>query len=36
MEMNEAQKQAVAHKDGPMMVLAGPGAGEKVPIILRV
>lgn len=25
---NEAQKRAVAHMDGPMMVLAGPGSGK--------
>ena len=36
MEMNEAQKQAVAHKDGPMMVLAGPGSGKTFTIIQRI
>ena len=24
-EWNEAQTKAITHKDGPMMVLAGPG-----------
>lgn len=28
MNYSEAQKKAVAHKDGPMMVLAGPGSGK--------
>lgn len=36
MEMNEAQKQAVIHKDGPMMVLAGPGSGKTLTIIQRI
>ena len=25
---NEAQKKAVCHRDGPCMVLAGPGSGK--------
>ena len=27
-EWNEAQTKAITHKDGPMMVLAGPGSGK--------
>ena len=27
-EWNEAQTKAITHKDGPMMVLAGPGSGR--------
>ena len=36
MEMNEAQRQAVVHKDGPMMVLAGPGSGKTFTIVQRI
>ena len=28
MELNEAQKVAVTHFQGPMMILAGPGSGK--------
>lgn len=28
MEFNEAQRKAICHKDGPCMVLAGPGSGK--------
>ena len=34
-EWNEAQKQAITHKDGPMMVLAGPGSGKTTVITER-
>ena len=34
-EFNEEQKKAITHKDGPAMVLAGPGfrenAGDHIP-----
>lgn len=36
MKMNQAQKEAVTHKDGPMMVLAGPGSGKTFTIIQRI
>lgn len=36
MSMNQAQKRAVAHKDGPCMVLAGPGSGKTLTIISRI
>ena len=26
-EFNEEQREAITHKDGPAMVLAGPGSG---------
>ncbi len=36
MEQNEAQQRAIAHRDGPMMVLAGPGSGKTTVITNRV
>ncbi len=36
MTLNEIQKQAVEHKDGPMMVLAGPGSGKTFTIVRRI
>lgn len=36
MEFNEAQKEALSHKDGPMMVLAGPGSGKTTVITHRI
>lgn len=36
MSMNQAQKRAVAHKEGPCMVLAGPGSGKTLTIVNRM
>lgn len=36
MSFNEAQKRAIEHTDGPMMVLAGPGSGKTTVITQRV
>ena len=35
MNLNRAQKTAIRHKDGPMMVLAGPGSGKTLVITER-
>lgn len=36
MAFNEAQLQAIRHREGPMMVLAGPGSGKTTVITQRV
>ena len=36
MSLNEAQIQAIAHKNGPCMVLAGPGSGKTTVITKRI
>ena len=35
MTFNEAQKVAIEHKDGPMLVLAGPGSGKTATLVER-
>ncbi len=36
MKFNKAQTAALSHKDGPMMVLAGPGSGKTTVITHRI
>ena len=36
MSLNQAQIEAIAHKDGPCMVLAGPGSGKTTDITNRI
>lgn len=36
MSLNSAQFQAISHKDGPCMVLAGPGSGKTTVITRRI
>ena len=36
MSLNNAQKEAVAHNEGPCMVLAGPGSGKTLTIAKRI
>lgn len=36
MSLNTAQIQAIAHKNGPCMVLAGPGSGKTTVITKRI
>lgn len=36
MSLNHAQSTAVAHRDGPCMVLAGPGSGKTLTIAKRI
>ena len=35
-KFNQAQEEAICHKEGPMMVLAGPGSGKTTVICERV
>ena len=36
MSFNEAQKKAISHKEGPCLVLAGPGSGKTLTIVNRI
>lgn len=34
-DLNDAQREVVAHLDGPLLVVAGPGSGKTYSIVLR-
>lgn len=34
-DLSEAQREVVAHRDGPLLVVAGPGSGKTYSIVLR-
>jgi DNA helicase-2/ATP-dependent DNA helicase PcrA len=34
-DLSEAQREVVAHGDGPLLVVAGPGSGKTYSIVLR-
>src|SRR2546430_8659683 len=34
-DLNVAQREIVAHSDGPLLVIAGPGSGKTYSIVLR-
>ena len=36
MQFNKEQEQAILHRDGPMMVLAGPGSGKTTVLVQRI
>ncbi|MBR2696936.1 MAG: ATP-dependent helicase [Parasporobacterium sp.] len=36
MKLNDSQKAAVFHKDGPALIIAGPGSGKTAVIIRRI
>ena len=35
MEFNQSQLSAISHKEGPMLVLAGPGSGKTATLVER-
>ena len=35
-KMNDSQRQAVTHGEGPLLLLAGPGSGKTFTIINRI
>lgn len=34
-DLNEAQRRVIAHQEGPLLVIAGPGSGKTYSIVLR-
>ena len=35
MSFNEAQTEAIHHKEGPLLIIAGPGSGKTTVIVNR-
>jgi DNA helicase-2/ATP-dependent DNA helicase PcrA len=35
LDLNDAQRAAIGHLDGPLVVVAGPGSGKTYCIVLR-
>ncbi|MBS1732230.1 MAG: UvrD-helicase domain-containing protein, partial [Bacteroidetes bacterium] len=35
-ELNERQREAVLHKDGPLMIIAGAGSGKTKVLTTRI
>jgi len=33
--LNDAQKEAISHTEGPVLIIAGPGSGKTLVLILR-
>jgi DNA helicase-2/ATP-dependent DNA helicase PcrA len=33
--LNEAQREAVGHTDGPLLIIAGPGSGKTLVLVVR-
>src|SRR5665648_694034 len=33
--INEAQRQAIDHTDGPLLIIAGPGSGKTFVLVMR-